>query len=269
MNFFAALSIFHIITPGVDVGPLPLLSTTFQIDAANVILATEQEVWQVKATGLLENLVLKPNAGRTKVDTTFSYISLNSANNPIQFTSLPAENPIQNGTEFLYTGNLLNQRLQYEKGKKVFTTEYQYASGLLERRVTVDSIGPVDTTLFTYNNGNIIAIESRLRSGFLKTKYTYRGTDTIESREYDVNDLASPVRILWILKDGNIHKQFSYTSGKLTSYMVFEHPTVTDIKRLRSNGIFPIGKKTGQRDALGRHLNYLEGAGSLVLPGRK
>jgi hypothetical protein len=269
MNFFAALSIFHIVTPSVDVTPLPMIATTYLLDSVNVAIPWSQSRWQVKSAGLLENIVVKHSFGTSKLDTAMTYIQLNSDNNPIKYTSTPNEQPIQKGTEFLYTGKNLVQRLQYDKGARIYTTDYQYANNLLVKIITADSIGPFDTTLYKYTDDKLSEIESKSRNNYVKTKYVYFGTDTISSQEFNASDVASNLKSIWIMKGDLIVKENKYDKDKLFGFTLFENQVPTSLtRRLNSHSQASGTLDAPTRDILGRKQNYLLGVEAKVASGR-
>ncbi|GEM_PF-5050183 len=280
MNFFTALAIFRIIMPSVDITVLPMISTTYVIDSG-VVVPWRQTRWEGRSESLIENTTLQHSLGTPRVDTTIYYMRLDASANPVKFTSLPNEDPIQNGTEFLYAGNVLTQRKQYQNGIVIYTTQFQYAAGgKLGQVATSDSIGPFNTTNYTYAGDRISEIEAISRSGYSRIKYTYAGTDTISSQDYDSGGTASAFRIDYILKDGKIVKENDYHSGDLIGFTIHDYPSTTAIARSAGckgsasacdgsgaglGAGFGIGLNAGlapnPRDALGRRKPYLTEAG--------
>lgn len=261
MNFFTALAIFRIILPTVDVSVLPMISTTYVIDS-NTVVPWRQTRWEGKSEALIQNTTLQHSLGTTRVDTTIYYMRLNASTNPVKFTTLPSEDPIQNGTEFIYAGGALDKRIQYQAGKVIYTTQFQYAAGgKLGQVVTSDSIGPFNTTNYAYADDRISEIEAISRSGYSKIKYTYAGTDTISSQDYDSSGTASAFKIAYILKDGKIVKENDYHSGDLIGFTIHDYPATTAIAaNATAAGRAGRGPSGRLCDALGRERVYLIGA---------
>ncbi len=233
MNFFTALSIFNFVSPTVDISSLPIVATTYVLVENQVASPRLQNRWQIRSPNLLENLLIKPNFITNKFDTAYAYIQLDSAHHPIKYTATMDENPIQNGTEFLYEGDLIKQRIQYTNGVPTFTTNYFYENNNLTKVITSDSAGTIDTTKYSYMGEKITQIESIFPTGSAKTKCEYFGTDTIRTQGYDSKDSALAISIVWKLSNGLIQKENRYENGKLFEFRNYVYGNSTSHIRKR------------------------------------
>ena len=254
MNFFALLTLFHIVSPTVDVTPLPILATTFILDSNKAAIPRAQNRWQVISPGLLQNRVISYNIGTSKLDTAFTYIQLDSANHPIKYTTMPNESPVRDGSEFTFSNNKVNQRLDYANGVKLYTSDYEYSGNDLTKVTTTDSAGFFDSTRYTYTDTRLTQIETKYRTMYSKSKYVYLGTDTIVSQAYNIRDSAESGVVLWILKNGLLVKQNNYEAGKLFGFTIYEYPIPTTIERRRHLPKLFGHKKSQEFNLVGRNL---------------